>query len=138
MIDKFLIEKKIEKTLDYLGELKQLLIFSDEEISADYLKLHTAERLLQLVVDEILDINLHIIREQKLISPDDLQSSFKILADNNSLPQDFANKIAPVVGLRNNIVHNYEKLDKNLFLKNLRNNFGDFEKYLILIKNKFL
>ena len=69
---------------------------------------------------------------------DDLQSSFRILAENNFLPKDFASKIAPVVELRNGIVHNYEKLDKNLFLKNLRSNFGDFERYLSLAKNNFL
>jgi len=50
------------------------------------------------------------------------------------LPEKFAFKIAPVVAVRNRIVHGYESLDQALFIKNLRNNYSDFEKYIKLIE----
>ncbi|NQS99985.1 MAG: DUF86 domain-containing protein, partial [Candidatus Omnitrophica bacterium] len=50
------------------------------------------------------------------------------------LPEDFATKIAPVVAVRNRIVHGYETLDKKLFIKNLRKNHSDFSKYTKLIE----
>ncbi|HBB56679.1 TPA: hypothetical protein DEW47_03590 [Patescibacteria group bacterium] len=72
--------------------------------------------------------------EKNLSVPDDLQSTFLTLADSKILPKDFAVKIAPVVGLRNKTVHQYEKIDKELFIKKLKENFGDFKKYLVLIE----
>ena len=56
-----------------------------------------------------------------------------MLGDFKVLDPVFANKIAPIVGARNMIVHRYEKLDKDMFLNNLKNNFQDFKTYLIAI-----
>lgn len=135
MFDKELVEKKINQIIEYLEELEPIITkMSDEEIRKDYFKYHTAERLLQLIVDTILDVNIHFIKEKKLIVPDDLQSTFITLADNNLLPNDFAVKIAPVVGLRNRIVHRYDSLDKKTFIEKLKNNFNDFKEYLVRIK----
>ncbi len=51
-------------------------------------------------------------------------------AENKILPQDFAKKIAPVVGLRNRLVHRYEKIDSDLMLQSIRKNKGDFKEYI--------
>ncbi|PJE73649.1 MAG: hypothetical protein COV02_01400 [Candidatus Terrybacteria bacterium CG10_big_fil_rev_8_21_14_0_10_41_10] len=134
MFDKQLVEKKINQIIEYLEELEPITRMSCEEISGDYFKIHTAERLLQLIVDTMVDINVHFIKEKNLSVPDDLQSTFLTLADSEILPKDFAAKIAPVVGLRNKTVHQYEKIDKELFIKKLKENFGDFKKYLVLIE----
>ena len=135
MFDKELVEKKINQIIECLTELEQIVTkMSDEEIKKDYFKYHTAERLLQLIVDTILDINIHFIKEKKLVVPDDLQSTFITLSDNNLLPKDFAVKIAPVVGLRNRVVHKYDSLDKKTFIEKLKNNFNNFKEYLICIK----
>ena len=135
MFDKELVEKKINQVVEYLAELEPIVTkMSNDEIKKDYFKYHTAERLLQLIVDTILDINIHFIKEKKLVVPDDLQSTFITLADNNLLSKDFAIKIAPVVGLRNRIVHKYDSLDKNTFIEKLKNNFNDFKEYLVLVK----
>ena len=50
---------------------------------------------------------------------------------------DFAQKISPVVGLRNILVHGYEKVDRGLFVDSFQKNRQDFDKYLLLI-NSFL
>lgn len=135
MFDKELVEKKINQIIECLTELEPIVTkMSDEEIKKDYFKYHTAERLLQLIVDTILDINIHFIKEKKLVVPDDLQSTFITLSDNNLLPKDFAVKIAPVVGLRNRVVHKYDSLDKKTFIEKLKNNFNNFKEYLICIK----
>ena len=71
-----------------------------------------------------------IIKEKDLKEAEDFQGTFYTLADNNILPKNFALKIAPVVGVRNRIVHGYESLEKSLFMSNLRKNYSDFEKYI--------
>lgn len=124
------IYKKLEAVKGYTEELKQLLeSTSDKDFFSDSGSLRIAERLVQLIVDGMIDINQHIIHELNLKISEDLQGTFLILGENNVLPKDFAQKIAPVTGVRNILVHQYEKLDKEMFIRNLRKHFSDFEKY---------
>lgn len=58
------ITEKLTEVEKYQNELKQLLDFSDEEILNDSGKMHIAERLLQLIVDIILDINQHNVKRK--------------------------------------------------------------------------
>lgn len=134
MINPQFIREKLEKIKLYYEELNNLFKYSLEEIKKDYIKRHAAERLLQLIVDEMIDINNHLISRLNLSSPDDFQSTFVILSDNKTLPKDFAQKIAPVVGLRNQLVHRYEKLDLDFLLKQINNEKEDFRKYVRLIE----
>ena len=135
MLDKELVEKKISQIVEYLDELNPIVKdIPESEVIKDYFKYHTAERLFQLIVDTMLDINIHFIKENNFIVPDDMQSTFIILGDNKALPKDFALRIAPVVGLRNRIVHRYDTLNKKTFIEALKKNFNDFKEYLILIK----
>lgn len=114
---------------EYTKELEELLRFSDREIFGDHTKLHSIERLVQLIVDLMLDINQHFLRELNLKIPDELRGTFIILGENGILWQEFAEKIAPLTGIRNILVHQYEKIDKELFMRNLRKNFADFQEY---------
>lgn len=135
--DKNFVVQKIDIFFGYLMELEELLKFSNEEILKDSGKIHIAERLLQLIVDNIIDINQHFIKELNLKISDDFQGTFYILGENKIIPEEFVSKIAPVVGLRNRVVHQYEKVDKKLFIAKLRDNFSDFKVYIKFI-NEYL
>ena len=134
---KAFILQKSEELSGYLKEIKDLFEFSDKEILSDSGKLHIAERLLQLAVDIMIDINQHLIAELGLKISEDFQGTFYILGESKILPQQFVKKIAPVVGLRNRIVHRYDALDKKLFIKTFRKDYKDFKRYTELI-NKYL
>lgn len=131
MLNRDFLDKKIQLLLKYLDELAPLVTGYDvEELKIDSAKYHTIERLFQLAVDTMVDINIHILREGNLGTVDDLQSTFKLLGESKVLEAVFADKIAPIVGSRNMIVHRYDKLDMNVFLRNLKDNFSDFKTYL--------
>ena len=134
MLDKKFLEKKLEMLTGYVDEMEKAISgFSIGEIRDDLDKRRVTERVFQLIVDCMIDVNVHIIREGNFGAPDDLESTFKMLGKYKVLDEDFANKIAPIVGARNMIVHRYEKLDLDLFLNNLKNNFLDFKKYIVQI-----
>lgn len=137
MLNKDLIKTKIRSIQEYLLEIEQILSLPKEQIISNVEKLRTLERNFQLIVDAMLDINIHFIRELEFGSPDDLKSTFVILAEGKILSFDFAQKISPVVGLRNMLVHGYEKIDKALFIDSFQKNRQDFDEYLRLI-NSFL
>jgi len=124
-----LIIKKLELIEEYRAQLMRFLEPPDAEILSSPEKYLSIERVFQLLVDAMIDINQNIIRESKLEVPDDLQSTFYPLGENSVLPPEFARELAPIVGVRNRLVHQYEEIDKKLFLKNLRKYFSHFETY---------
>lgn len=79
--DELFIRTKFKDIEGYIEEIKDLLKSSDKEILDDSGRMHIAERLVQLVVDAILDINQYIIKEQNLRIFEDFQSTFYILAE---------------------------------------------------------
>lgn len=131
------VKEKLDEIYKYLEEAKIVFKSSNKEISGDFIKYHTAERIFQLIVDLILDVNHHFIKELNFKVSEDLQGTFHILGENKILPKDFTTRVAPTVGLRNRIVHQYESLDKELFIKTFRKNYPDFKIYIKLI-NQYL
>ncbi len=135
MPNKELLRRKINKIENYIKEIEPLLVLTSNEIVSDILKLRTVERNFQLIVDTMLDINTHIISSENLKTPETLQETFLILGDGGVLPVDFVKKIAPVVGLRNIVVHEYEKVDNEKMMQDLKDGISQFGEYLISIDN---
>ena len=106
-IDPKFIAKKIELAEKYLTEARELFELSDPDILHSSGNLHIAERLFQLIVDYVIDINKHFIKQLNLEPPDNLQNTFDILADNKILEKEFAQKIAKKVSRA--------KLNENIF-----------------------
>lgn len=130
MIDEEIIQAKIKDIENYLKELEPILELPNREIASHYEKLRTVERDFQLIVDTILDINSHIISANKLPISDDYQQTFTILAQNKFISPALSEKIAPVTGLRNLIVHKYGEVDMERFFNALRGNIGQFNDYI--------
>jgi uncharacterized protein YutE (UPF0331/DUF86 family) len=137
-MDRLFLEKKISTLAEKISKLGNLVAGRDaDEIRRDEMRMDAIERNFQLSVDLMVDINTHIIKAGNLGTVDDFQSTFIMLGDSRVLDKDFATRVAPIVGARNMLVHRYEKLDKDLFLKNLKNNFSDFKTYISQI-NEYL
>ena len=137
MLDKNLVDGKLNDIYGYLQELKPLLQEESALILKKTVELHAIERLFQLIVDTAIDINTHIIAESGLIVPDDYQSTFVTLGENKIIDMEFALRIAPAVGLRNLIVHRYEKVNLRKMIDDMKNEISDFVEYLAQI-GKFL
>jgi uncharacterized protein YutE (UPF0331/DUF86 family) len=125
-----LINAKLRRMQEYLAEIEGILAMSVEDILASLEKTRTVERNFQLVVEAMLDINVHLIRECNFNAPDNLGSTFIILAENKVLEMDFARKISPIVGLRNALVHGYEKIDGERFVTFFQKDRADFDVYM--------
>lgn len=132
-IDRTFVEERLRNIELYSDRMHQILERSDEEINKDFLLFHSLERLIQLIVDEMLDVNTHIIQYAPLKTPEDFQSTFIVLAQNNILPKDFAERLAPIVGLRNRLVHRYERVNIELLLTMTRREQNDLHGYRVHI-----
>lgn len=135
MIDKEFIYKKLVFIEEYFKELEEVCNISMDEMKKDFMRFYAMERIFQLIVDEMIDINNHIIIHSGFKNPNDLQSTFITLGENDVIPMDFANKIFSCVGLRNRLVHRYEKIDKDLELRTIYSEKDDFKEYVRLISD---
>ena len=129
------VTAKLSIIADYLEDAERIFAHGYEQVLKDVDKRLASERLCQLIVDSMLDINHHFIKELNLEVSDDLQGTFYILGENNVLPMEFAKKIAPVVSIRNRLVHKYEELDKELFVRSFFKDREDFKKYIQFIND---
>src|SRR3989338_9019966 len=132
-IEETFIISKIERIKENLEKVRSKLKFSNEEIIKSDDHLAVLERSFQLVVDYAIDINHHFIKEGGFGIPDDLQSTFTALGEHGLLPKEFAAKISKSVGLLNRIVHQYEDVKPAVFVKNLRENIGDYDEYIKIL-----
>lgn len=133
MIDKTLLTAKLNDIKIYLTEIEPILQSHPHEIIKDYLKLRTLERDFQLIVDTMIEINTHLISRLRLTVADDYQSTFETLGEHGVIPMDFALKIAPVVGLRNKVVHKYGRVDKKQMIEELKTGSKDFRDFITVI-----
>lgn len=133
MLNKDLVKKKLTSIDEYISEIAPVLENETAAIARDILKLRAIERNFQLIVDTMLDINTHIIAAERLKAPNSLQETFFILAQSGVLSEDLVNRMAPVVGLRNKIVHEYEGISTEKFIEDLKEGVHQFGEFIAAI-----
>lgn len=119
-----LLREYIQKSKDIFGAV------SDDKIILGSDSIYVLERMFQLAVEIVIDINNYLIKELDIEPAEDIEGTFKTLARRDVLPMDFAIKISPTIGLRNKLVHVYEKIDRASFISDFRKNIGDFDLYI--------
>ena len=83
----------------------------------DLYKRKATERLLQELIESAIDINTHLIVGTGHTVPDDYYESFIKAGELKIIPSELAEKLAPSAGLRNRLVHEYDRLDHSMVLK---------------------
>ncbi len=93
---------------------------------------------LRIATEAVLIIGTHILsRIPQNGKKKDYTQVILALADYNVLPKDFSQKIKGMAGYRNRLVHLYWKIDPKEILSVIKEDLGDFEKFLGYIE-KFL
>lgn len=129
MIDYITINPKLEKLREYAGYLKEYQTHTIEELKKDHTLQGAVFHYLQLAIECVLDIGEMLISGLKLRKPEEAREVIKILAENKIIPDDFAQRFAPIAGFRNILVHEYAEIDLNKVYKHLQKNLQDFDFY---------
>lgn len=130
MIDRTMIERKIRAIQDDLVKLGEFRDVSFDDVAKDYWKHKAVERVIEVVINEAIDINQHIIVKGGLGElPFDFKKSFLLLVKLGVYQQDFAERIADSVGLRNILVHQYRELDEHIFYASIKDCLEQYTQY---------
>lgn len=116
-IDLEIIKRKLSIIIENLRALEPIQNIKQEDYIQDIYKRKATERLLQELIEAAIDINVNLIVSTGHTVPDDYYETFIKVGELNIIPSDLAQKLAPSAGLRNRLVHEYDRLEHSLVLR---------------------
>lgn len=129
------IENKISSAKKYLNILERYKKYSKEEIETDLDKKGASERYLYLAVQATSDLAEAIISYRNLRKPATMSEAFCILNEEKIISDELTEKMVRMIGFRNIIAHDYEKVDFDIVYDILQNKLIDIENFLKTISN---
>lgn len=114
-------------TLQSLGEVDATRLEQEPVTAA------AVERLLCRVVDLAVDVNAHLVVAALGRAPGDYPASFRMASEAGVLPAALAGELAPSVGLRNVIVHEYARLDLDVVARGVTQAVEGYRRYVTAV-----
>ena len=131
MTDNLVICKKLEVLVTYYQGLAELTTgLTQEEYQRNLLIRRAIEREIQLMVECATDINNIILKKLQGAPAKDYFNSFIDLAENEVIDMDFPLAIAPSTGLRNILVHEYQRIDDQIVFASIASVRDYYRKYI--------
>ena len=115
-LDRALAQRKLATIARDLADLRHVAGLSLTEFLSDRFRQKGTERLLQEVVEAAVDLNQHLLLDATGAAAPNYYDSFVLLGEHGIIPRDLAAFLAPSAGLRNRLVHEYDKVDDALVL----------------------
>ena len=119
-LDEETIRRKLTVITENLQALLPIMDLIREEYATDLYRRKATERLLQELVEAAIDINIHLIVQTGHPAPDDYYDSFMRVGELKIIPMNLSEKLAPSAGLRNRLVHQYDRLNHAIVLQAVR------------------
>ena len=110
---------------------------SEKSFEEDYLKQDAIALNLQRACEQAIDLANYVIKTKKLGLPKESKESFRILAKEKIVPETLATNLEKMVGFRNVLVHEYQKLDLKLMTEVIENHLEELIDFTNFIMQEF-
>jgi len=130
MFNRDLVLRKIESLKIYLDELETFQPLTFDEYRAKISNYRSVERLIQLLVEVASDINAHLLARMQNIAVEDYRSSFLLMGEKGLLNPTLAQDLSQATGMRNRLVHDYEKIDDQAVFHAIPLALSGFKEYI--------
>ncbi|MCL4492437.1 MAG: DUF86 domain-containing protein [Nitrospirae bacterium] len=130
------IENKKSSIRKYLKILQRYKKYAKKEIEDDIDIRGAMERYLYLAIQSTIDLAEAIIAYKNFRKPTTMTEVFYILNEEGLISGGLTKELAKMVGFRNVIAHDYEKIDYDIVLDVLQNKLKDIEIFLKEISKK--
>lgn len=124
------IENKISSVRKYLKILDRYKKHSRKKLEGDLDIRGAVERYLYLVVQSAIDLAEALISYKNFRKPTTSGEAFSILEEEDIIDSKLSNNLVKMVGFRNIIAHDYEKVDYDIVYDILKNKLKDIEKFI--------
>ncbi|MCI2430524.1 DUF86 domain-containing protein [Candidatus Acetothermia bacterium] len=129
MIDGEIVTVRIAKIREYARLLAKLLRTPKDQFVQEPAYYLQAERLLEVMIQAMLDIGNHLIAGLLLKKPEGYRQVFEILVQNGILSAEFLPKAQALAGLRNLLIHEYFEIDRARLYEEAKQGLPDFERF---------
>lgn len=133
MLDKAYLRRKLSALHNSLNELDVIGRSTLTEYKRDFVRRHAAEKVVELIVEDAIDINRAIIEAAQLQPPQTSYNTFIEVEQLGILPHGLALRLANATGLRSRLVHRYEEIDHKMVYDALKPLLRNYRKYTQLI-----
>lgn len=121
--------------------IKQIRVYyalhSEVDFKEDHMKQDAIAVNMQRACEQAIDMANHTIKVRKLGLPKESKESFRLLAQNCIIPDGLADKLEKMIGFRNTLVHEYQKLDIKLMIAVIENHLDDLLNFTNYIVKEF-
>lgn len=128
------IENKISSIQKYLKILEGYKGYPQKEIEDNIDIKGAVERYLYLAIQATIDLAESVISFKNLRKPSALAESFYILNEEDIISRELTEKMARMVGFRNVVAHDYEKINYDIVYDILQNRLEDIKEFIKNIK----
>ncbi|MEG1255409.1 DUF86 domain-containing protein [Clostridium sp.] len=132
MVKRELVISRVDKLKEYIGFLKDVKKYTEEEYINSPLIYGSSERFLHLSIECVMDIGNHLISDLRLRRPESNRDIFIILNENGIIDENLKGNLSNMAGFRNILVHDYMKLDRGIVYDIINNNLKDIEEFIIV------
>jgi len=135
MIDDVVLNKK-ERIERCILQIKKYYALNQESLfEEDFIKQDAIGINLQRLCELTIDMANHIVKKYKLGLPKESKTSFEILAKEKIIPIDLAKEMINMIGFRNILVHEYQKVDLEIMKSIIENHLNDFVNFTNCLLN---
>ena len=124
------IENKISSNRKYLKILKRYKVYSRQEIEENVDIRGAVERYLYLAAQASIDLAEAVIAYKGFRKPTTMSETFYILNEEDIVSGELTEKMVRMVGFRNVMAHDYEKVNYDIVYDVLQNRLADVAEFI--------
>lgn len=137
MVNRSIALRKISRIRYYLSRIKEHGHIPLQEFLHDVNTQDIILHNLQLGIQGCIDLGSHIVSDEGWGIPGSFSEIFYLLKDKGVISRDLSEKMIAMVGFRNIVIHEYEKVDLKIVYEIIQKDIVDIESFLLEIIDFF-
>ncbi len=137
-VDQEKIRQKMHFIRENLAHLEQFKGMETGSLKSDHIKEAAAIRMLQVVIEAVLDICSHVISREGLGLPKSYLESVELAVQNGLIPREMAQEYKNMAKFRNRVVHLYDKVDTEELIEIINFHLDDFKPFISNVLNRYM
>lgn len=126
MVDLDRLQFRLELLAGYLTELRRL---RDLDVASYLREAYAGRYLVQVAAQTCIDVAGHVVASEGWRAPTDLADGFTVLHEHGVLDEDLTGRLRALAGLRNRLVHVYDRIDDVRVHAALAEGLGDLDAF---------
>ena len=137
-VDQEKIRQKLHFIRENLVHLEQFKGMEAVNLKSDHIKEAAAIRMLQVVIEAVLDICSHVISREGWGLPKSYLETVELAVQNGLIPREMAQKYKNMAKFRNRVVHLYDKVDTEELTEIINSHLDDFKPFIRNVLNRYM